>query len=231
MFDFDAGKERLSILSKYVRLPRSAEHGEVTASLLYERLVMAAIAASKTEEDLGRIFSFSWDTVRYLTNMNLSNDDFAKLTLAVSAVASLGLLAYCKYADFFIGNFNAVTGLSIPLLRVALPVGISFYTFQILSYVIDVYRGDVPAQRNFIDLAMYVAMFPQLIAGPIVRYSDIAGSLKNRKTQQETMLRQITDPTADIRSLSAAPLSLPREFPPQLSAGSRLKMQAIITIM
>ena len=62
MFDFDADKERLSILSKYVRLPRSAEHGEVTASLLYERLVMAAIAASKTEEDLGRIFSFSWDT-------------------------------------------------------------------------------------------------------------------------------------------------------------------------
>ena len=106
----------------------------------------------------------------------------AKLALAVSAVASLGLLAYCKYADFFIGNFNAVTGLSVPLLKVALPVGISFYTFQILSYVIDVYRGDVPAQRNYIDLAMYVAMFPQLIAGPIVRYSDIAGSLKNRKT-------------------------------------------------
>lgn len=106
----------------------------------------------------------------------------AKAALAVSAAASLGLLAYCKYADFFIGNFNAVTGLSVPLLRVALPVGISFYTFQILSYVIDVYRGDVPVQRNFIDLAMYVAMFPQLIAGPIVRYSDIAGSLKNRKT-------------------------------------------------
>ena len=106
----------------------------------------------------------------------------AKLALAVSVVASLSLLAYCKYADFFIGNFNAVTGLSIPLLKVALPVGISFYTFQILSYVIDVYRGDVSAQRNFIDLAMYVAMFPQLIAGPIVRYSDIAKSLKNRKT-------------------------------------------------
>ena len=82
----------------------------------------------------------------------------------------------------FIENFNAVTGLSVPLLNIALPVGISFYTFQILSYVVDVYRGDVPAQRNFIDLAMYIAMFPQLIAGPIVRYSDIAGSLKNRKT-------------------------------------------------
>ena len=104
------------------------------------------------------------------------------LRLLLLAVASLGLLAYCKYADFSSKNFNALTGLSVPLLRVVLPVGISFYTFQILSYVIDVYRGDVPAQRNFIDLAMYVAMFPQLIAGPIVRYSDIAVSLKNRKT-------------------------------------------------
>ena len=143
------------------------------------------------------LFFYGWGEPKYLVFMlaavtqsyiaallveRFRGTKIAKLALAVSAVASLGLLAYCKYADFFIGNFNAVTGLSIPLLKVALPVGISFYTFQILSYVIDVYRGDVPAQRNFIDLAMYVAMFPQLIAGPIVRYSDIAGSLKNRKT-------------------------------------------------
>ena len=83
MFDFDASKERFSILNKYVRLPCNAEHGEVTASLMYERLVMAAITASRTEEDLGRIFCLSWDTVRYLTNMNLSNDDFAKLALTI----------------------------------------------------------------------------------------------------------------------------------------------------
>ena len=146
---------------------------------------------------LASLFFYGWGEPKYLIFMlaavtqsyvaallveRFRGTKIAKLALAVSAVASLGLLAYCKYADFFIGNFNAVTGLSIPLLKVALPVGISFYTFQILSYVIDVYRGDVPAQRNFIDLAMYVAMFPQLIAGPIVRYSDIAGSLKNRKT-------------------------------------------------
>ena len=146
---------------------------------------------------LASLFFYGWGEPKYLVFMlaavtqsyiaallveRFRGTKIAKLALAVSAVASLGLLAYCKYADFFIGNFNAVTGLSVPLLRVALPVGISFYTFQILSYVIDVYRGDVPAQRNFIDLAMYVAMFPQLIAGPIVRYSDIAGSLKNRKT-------------------------------------------------
>ena len=140
---------------------------------------------------------YGWGEPKYLVFMLLSvtqsyiaallverfrGKKLAKLALVLSAVASLGLLAYCKYADFFIENFNAVTGLSVPLLKVALPVGISFYTFQILSYVVDVYRGDVPAQRNFIDLAMYIAMFPQLIAGPIVRYSDIAGSLKNRKT-------------------------------------------------
>ncbi len=140
---------------------------------------------------------YGWGEPKYLVFMLLSvtqsyiaallverfrGKKLAKLAIALSAVASLGLLAYCKYADFFIENFNAVTGLSVPLLNIALPVGISFYTFQILSYVVDVYRGDVPAQRNFIDLAMYIAMFPQLIAGPIVRYSDIAGSLKNRKT-------------------------------------------------
>ena len=104
----------------------------------------------------------------------------AKLCLYASAAVSLGLLGYCKYADFFIGSFNNLTGLSLPLLHVALPIGISFYTFQILSYVIDVYRGNAAAQRNFIDLAAYVAMFPQLIAGPIVRYTDIAPQLKHR---------------------------------------------------
>ena len=101
----------------------------------------------------------------------------AKLCLWASAVVSLELLGYCKYADFFISGFNTLTGLSLPLLHVALPIGISFYTFQILSYVIDVYRGDVTAQRNLIDLAAYVAMFPQLIAGPIVRDGQYALAL------------------------------------------------------
>ncbi len=104
----------------------------------------------------------------------------AKLTLWGSAVVFLGFLGYFKYADFFITNFNAATGLSVELLGLALPIGISFYTFQILSYVIDVYRGDVPAQKNPIHLAAYVSLFPQLIAGPIVRYSDIAQQLTDR---------------------------------------------------
>ena len=103
-----------------------------------------------------------------------------RLLLTLSAVLSLGLLGYCKYADFLISGFNAVTGLSVPLLRITLPIGISFYTFQILSYVIDVYRGDAPAQRGLIDLAAYIAMFPQLVAGPIVRYTDVAPQLQSR---------------------------------------------------
>ena len=87
----------------------------------------------------------------------------AKLFLTLSLVFSLGLLGYCKYADFFLSGFNALTGLHIPLLRVALPIGISFYTFQILSYVVDVYRGDVKAQRNFIDLAAVIVLKNDLL--------------------------------------------------------------------
>ena len=105
---------------------------------------------------------------------------YKKLFLVLSLVLSLGFLGYYKYVDFFISNINSITGLSIPLLKVALPIGISFYTFQLLSYNVDVYRGDVPAQKNFIDLAAYIALFPQLIAGPIVRYSDVAAQLKER---------------------------------------------------
>lgn len=109
----------------------------------------------------------------------------AKVYLAVSVAVSLGLLGYCKYADFFIENFNAVTGLSVPLLKVTLPIGISFYTFQILSYIVDVYRREVPAQRSFVNLAAYIAMFPQLIAGPIVRYADISAGLESREHSLE----------------------------------------------
>lgn len=108
------------------------------------------------------------------------NRPAAKVCCICSVAVSLGFLLYFKYADFFLENFNSVTGLDLPLLEIALPVGISFYTFQIISYTVDVYRGE-PAQRNFIHLAAYISMFPQLIAGPIVRYSDIADQLKDRQ--------------------------------------------------
>lgn len=104
---------------------------------------------------------------------------FRKPLLVLSIVSSLGFLLYFKYADFFLENLNGLGG-NVPLLKLALPVGISFYTFQILSYTVDVYRGEVRAQRNPIDLACYVTFFPQLIAGPIVRYKDIAAQLRDR---------------------------------------------------
>ena len=108
-----------------------------------------------------------------------------KFWLTVSVVISLGLLGLFKYADFFLSSFAAVTGLPVPLLHLALPVGISFYTFQCLSYTIDVYRGHVPAQKDPVAFGAYVALFPQLIAGPIVRYVDVARELENRSTGWE----------------------------------------------
>ena len=104
-----------------------------------------------------------------------------RVFLVLSVGSSLAMLGFFKYTDFFISTFNSVSGLSVPLTGIALPVGISFYTFQILSYTVDVYRGDVAAQKNPISLAAYVSMFPQLIAGPIVRYSDIEKQLVSRE--------------------------------------------------
>ena len=114
-----------------------------------------------------------------------------KLFLTLSLALSFALLGYCKYADFFIENFNAVTGLSLPLLKIALPIGISFYTFQTMSYVIDVYRDDAPVSKNFINFGTYVALFPQLIAGPIVRYRDVAEQLVNRRETLEMFTRGV----------------------------------------
>ena len=120
-----------------------------------------------------------------LIERNRKHTRRSKLFLTASVCLSLGLLGYCKYADFFISSVNAVTGASIKLLHVVLPIGISFYTFQILSYVVDVYRGSVPAQKSFLKLGTYIAMFPQLIAGPIVRYAEIAPQLDSRQTTLE----------------------------------------------
>lgn len=98
----------------------------------------------------------------------------AKGALVSSIIINVGLLGFFKYSDFFIGNVNALFGAGIAPLGLALPLGISFYTFQTMSYTIDVYRGDVPAQKNFLDFAAYVTMFPQLVAGPIVRYKTVS---------------------------------------------------------
>ena len=104
----------------------------------------------------------------------------ARLAVLASAVGNLALLGTFKYADFLLENLNILIGLNLPLLQVALPIGISFYTFQTMSYTLDVYRGDAPVQRNIISFGAYVTLFPQLIAGPIVRFSTIAAELDHR---------------------------------------------------
>ena len=110
-----------------------------------------------------------------------------KCWLWLSVAVGVGFLAVFKYADFFIVSFNKTTGFDLPLLRLALPIGISFYTFQSLSYTVDVYRGNVPVQKNPISFGAYVTLFPQLIAGPIVRYADVARELNHRSHNWENI--------------------------------------------
>lgn len=109
----------------------------------------------------------------------------SRLTLAFSVAGNLLILGCFKYADFFIENINELIGSSFGLLQLTLPIGISFYTFQAMSYVIDVYRGKVRPQRNILDFATYITLFPQLIAGPIVRYVTVEEQLRSRKYSLE----------------------------------------------
>ncbi len=144
---------------------------------------------------LSSLFFYGWGEPKYVVIMVISivvgfvlghlievfrGKGLSKVFLILSVISAICMLGYFKYMDFFITNINAVTGLSLPLLKITLPIGISFYLFQILSYTVDVYRGTVPAQKNIIHFGAYVSCFPQLIAGPIVRYSDIAEQLSSR---------------------------------------------------
>lgn len=115
-----------------------------------------------------------------LMDKNRGRQKRMKLMLVLSVVIDIGLLSVFKYTDFIITNVNAIFGSSFDLLKIALPIGISFYTFQAMSYTIDVYRNDVRVQKNLIDFGMYITMFPQLIAGPIVRYADVQDQLAER---------------------------------------------------
>ncbi|MBQ8057055.1 MAG: MBOAT family protein [Ruminococcus sp.] len=117
----------------------------------------------------------------FIDKYRLSNKRVAKAWVIVSVCVNLGLLGFFKYAGFITDTLNAIPFFSLPSIEVPLPIGISFYTFQTMSYSIDVYRGDAPVQRNIITFGTYVALFPQLIAGPIVRYKDIAYQLDHRK--------------------------------------------------
>ena len=118
-------------------------------------------------------------------------DAGARFYMGLSVLVSLGSLGFFKYAGFFVETINGIAGTSIPAPQVALPIGISFYTFQILTYVIDVYRGKVPAQRSLLRLLLYICCFHQLIAGPIVRYEDVANEIEDRSASQKDIAEGI----------------------------------------
>ena len=115
-----------------------------------------------------------------------------KLALAASLLFDLGMLGVFKYSGFFVENLNLLTGLSLPVPQISLPIGISFYTFQTISYVLDVYRGQVPAQKSYCKYLMYLSSYHQLVAGPIVRYSDVAAQIEERHTTPQDMSEGIT---------------------------------------
>ena len=145
---------------------------------------------------LGSLFFYAWGEPVYVLLMLFSTlADYlhgrligacksrrvARGLLISSIVINLGLLGFFKYSDFLIGTVNRLLGSSIPLLKLPLPIGISFYTFQTMSYTIDCYRGEAKIQKNILDFGVFVTMFPQLIAGPIVKYRDVQDQLRQRK--------------------------------------------------
>lgn len=150
---------------------------------------------------LASLFFYAWGEPRYILIMLFStvfdycngraisyatkkgkHDTWGRAVLALSVTGNLAILCFFKYTDFVLENINRLAGTQFGLLQLALPIGISFYTFQTMSYTIDVYRGKTPAQQNMISFGMYVCLFPQLIAGPIVRYKDVQKEVDTRTT-------------------------------------------------
>ena len=150
---------------------------------------------------LASLFFYAWGEPRYILIMLFStvfdycngriiayatekgrHDTLGRAALVLSVVGNLGILCFFKYTDFALETLNRLAGTQFGLLQLALPIGISFYTFQTMSYTIDVYRGETTAQRNIISFGMYVCLFPQLIAGPIVRYKEVQKEVDARTT-------------------------------------------------
>lgn len=123
---------------------------------------------------------------------SINNHQKEKLILVITLIIDLGLLGFFKYADFIINNLNLLLGLHLQQLDIELPIGISFYIFQAMTYPIDLYKKEILPQKSFVNFGTYVSMFPQLIAGPIVRYSDIAPQLTDRKITENSFADGIT---------------------------------------
>lgn len=133
--------------------------------------------------------------INYLTGIVINRQDkYRKQALGVGVALNLSILAVFKYAGFFVESFNSAlnyfdifSGFQFTVPQLALPIGISFYTFQSISYIIDVYRGHAPVQNKFLNMLLYISMFPQLVAGPIVRYATIADQISNRKVSAKDL--------------------------------------------
>ena len=144
---------------------------------------------------LGSLFFYAWGEPVYVVLLLFSTlSDYvhgrligrfrerkvlAKVLLFTSILINLGVLGFFKYADFLLQGVNQLAGTNLPLFELPLPIGISFYTFQTMSYTIDVYRGEAKVQKNLLNFGVFVTMFPQLIAGPIVRYVDVQDDLRD----------------------------------------------------
>ena len=144
-------------------------------------LIIASLLFYAYGEPIYVLLMIGSTIVNYVAGRLLGRFGKNRAVLAAAVIANLGMLVVFKYSAMVVDFVNGLLGTAIPVPELALPIGISFFTFQALSYVIDVYRGDVPAERNYLDVLLYISFFPQLIAGPIVKYHDIAAQIRDRR--------------------------------------------------
>ncbi len=148
-------------------------------------LIVASLAFYAYGEPVYVLLMIFSSLINYVCARLVTSKTKGKAVLAAAVIINLGILAVFKYSGFFVESLNNLTGLSIPVPQIALPIGISFFTFQALSYVIDVYRKTVEPQKNYFYVLLYITFFPQLIAGPIVKYRDISEQITSRQQSVE----------------------------------------------
>ena len=148
-------------------------------------LLLASVLFYAYGEPVYIILLFVSTLLNYFCACMIESSKYKKVILTLAVICNLGILIVFKYTDFILGTVNILTGLHLPLPQIRMPIGISFFTFQAMSYVIDVYRGTTKAQKNYAKVLLYISFFPQLIAGPIVKYQDIAQVFDNRTQSLE----------------------------------------------
>ena len=148
-------------------------------------LLLASVLFYAYGEPVYIILLFVSTLLNYFCACLIESSKYKKVILTLAVICNLGILIVFKYTDFILATVNTLTGLHLPLPQIRMPIGISFFTFQAMSYVIDVYRGTTKAQKNYAKVLLYISFFPQLIAGPIVKYHDIAQEIDNRTQSLE----------------------------------------------